>query len=196
MGACADDVGGVLKSIKHLPLLFPVFGNFAQLANLHLKLRKCKLCLMNKIPKMQDIAILKDFLAGSVPQWYGFDIVNTILYLGVWLGPAACQQQWQSPVPSWLTSAKSLAQQSLPASLLSIQYNCRIFSKLSYKSQFVSPPSKIGYKERGVLHSILKIPPQTFGGSILFNMPNLGGPRFHSLQVMNAAARLRYFLYK
>eukprot|EP00973_Karenia_brevis_P024334 3357105-Karenia_brevis.AAC.1 len=53
IAACADDIGGVLKSFHCLEYLYPIFEDCEKLANLVLKPKKCVLVPTGKLATLQ-----------------------------------------------------------------------------------------------------------------------------------------------
>eukprot|EP00973_Karenia_brevis_P062191 8649684-Karenia_brevis.AAC.1 len=66
---------------------------------------KCKICMIHTAIRVQHVSTIKEFLERCLPEWYKFDVVECMLYLGMWLGPAAVRQQWAEPIHNWLTLA-------------------------------------------------------------------------------------------
>eukprot|EP00973_Karenia_brevis_P004307 590389-Karenia_brevis.AAC.1 len=114
-------------------------------------------------------------------------------YLGVWLGPAAPEQQWTAPIESWRTSGRLIATSSMAASVLTTEYNMKAITKLSYLSQFMRVPDSIYRKEAGTLHTLLKLPNNAFSSNLLFNLEAIGGPKLSNIRATNAAAMLRFY---
>eukprot|EP00973_Karenia_brevis_P075279 10458843-Karenia_brevis.AAC.1 len=81
IAACADDIGGVLKSYHYLQFLFPIFEECENLANLVLKPQKCILVPTAKLASLQVKTCMYEWITSMIPKWRKFSVQSYAKYL-------------------------------------------------------------------------------------------------------------------
>ncbi|CAK0850757.1 unnamed protein product, partial [Prorocentrum cordatum] len=190
--ACADDIGGTLKSIEDLAWVALAMREAELVANLVLKIQKCHIVPLSASfsPALASEALGR--LTRTVPHWSAMKIVSELLYLGIWLGPSVdSMRPWVDPLAKARLRARAVGRGVTPASLSSIIYNTRIVSTLSYVSQFFWMPRAVLACELGVLAQVFRVALGTFPLSAWVQMDRWRGPRVLSWAHLNAASLLR-----
>ncbi|CAK0826931.1 unnamed protein product, partial [Prorocentrum cordatum] len=85
--ACADDIGGTLLAIRHLVHVYRVMQMASDMANLALKVSKCKIVPLSDRFSPDLSATVSFWVSHLVPEWSSFEVAPKLLYLGLWLGP-------------------------------------------------------------------------------------------------------------
>ncbi|CAK0846616.1 unnamed protein product, partial [Prorocentrum cordatum] len=83
--ACADDIGGTLLAIRHLVHVYRVMQMASDLANLALKVSKCKIVPLPDRFSPELSATVSYWVSRVVPEWSSFEVAPKLLYLGLWL---------------------------------------------------------------------------------------------------------------
>jgi hypothetical protein len=140
--ACADDIGGALKSITTLKIMKGTLDMAERLTNLTLKPQKCVL-----VPLMQNIseelvALIKGWLVRELPDWKDFTVKGCSLYLGFHLGPAAGVVQYDRVVRKFMMRANKIADTHSSAAVSAHLYNTRVVPVVTYLTQLTMPPNK------------------------------------------------------
>eukprot|EP00959_Pyramimonas_sp_CCMP1952_P258180 5396031-Pyramimonas_sp.AAC.1 len=96
--ACADDIGCVVKQLRALRILADVMQTAERIAALVLKLTKCLLAPLHA--KLTDgmAAPMHELIRDMVPLFANVQVVSSLTYLGLVLGPAADESScWLAP---------------------------------------------------------------------------------------------------
>eukprot|EP00973_Karenia_brevis_P090311 12401972-Karenia_brevis.AAC.1 len=120
IAACADDVGGVLKSYHFLEYLFPIFEDCEKLANLVLKPQKCTLVPTAKLASLQVKTCMYEWISSMIPKWRKFSVQSYAKYLGIYMGPLAHLVHWREPVAKWGSRSRMIGTHTASASLAAI----------------------------------------------------------------------------
>ena len=91
----------------------------------------------------------------------------------------------------WKTAALTAGAARAPASLTGMFYNQRAVSTLTYKAMFLEIPRTFGRQELSVVHSMLKVPNNSFTRGTIFRMNDMGGPALISAQITCIASAMR-----
>ena len=156
--ACADDVGAVIASIKHLKGLKVVFDAACDLANLKLKRPKCVLIPVFAAFSSKLKEQVKLWLASFMPCWSDFDVRDAAEYLGFHVGPAAGCYQLQAVSSKWIARTRAIAQVGTSNAVAMTAYNSYAHSVWGFKCQLLHVPDSILKMESPLLHSILRMP--------------------------------------
>ena len=88
MQACADDLGAVVGSIRHLAALCPPLSLIKFAAGLSLNFKKCVIVPLAPFSP-QVVSRIRRWLSELAPEWISVRIVDKTKYLGCIIGPAA-----------------------------------------------------------------------------------------------------------
>ena len=84
--ACADDIGIVLKQLKHLKLIYPIFSDCKSHAGLALKPPKCVLVPLCQFSE-ETHARIYSWIVHHTPQWQTSKIKPLAKLLGFFIAP-------------------------------------------------------------------------------------------------------------
>ncbi|CAK0813889.1 unnamed protein product, partial [Prorocentrum cordatum] len=176
--ACADDIGGTLLAIRHLAHVYRVMKMASDLANLALKVSKCKIAPLSDRFSPNLSATVSYWVSHLVPEWSSFEVAPKLLYLGLWLGPAVVPStSWIDPVAKLRLRARAIGRGTTPASLSATLYNTRAVTTISYVAQFCWPPASALQPELSTLAQVFRIPLGTFALDFWTQIAQWGGPR-------------------
>ncbi|CAK0825212.1 unnamed protein product, partial [Prorocentrum cordatum] len=176
--ACADDIGGALLAIRHLVHVYRVMKMASDLANLALKVSKCKIVPLSDRFSPNLSATVSYWVSHLVPEWSSFEVAPKLLYLGLWLGPAVVPStSWIDPVAKLRLRAQAIGRGTAPASLSATLYNTRAVTTISYVAQFCWPPASVLQPELSTLAQVFRIPLGTFALDFWTQIAQWGGPR-------------------
>ena len=98
--ACADDIGIVLKQLKHLRMIFPIFNDCNTYAGLALKPPKC--VLVPLCASTEEVhANICSWIARHLPEWQMFKVKPLAKLLGFYIGPQAGTMMWHGPLTKY-----------------------------------------------------------------------------------------------
>ncbi|CAK0857630.1 unnamed protein product, partial [Prorocentrum cordatum] len=176
--ACADDIAGTLLAIRHLVHVYRVMKMASDMANLALKVSKCKIVPLSDRFSPDLSATVSFWVSHLVPEWSSFEVAPKLLYLGLWLGPAVVPStSWIDPVAKLRLRAQAIGRGTTPASLSATLYNTRAVTTISYVAQFCWPPSSALQPELATLAQVFRIPLGTFALDFWTQIAQWGGPR-------------------
>ena len=135
--ACADDIGMVLRSVSDLVSAHAVFSRAKRFAGLALKPAKCNLVPLAAQWSDKLSRAIHHRLANMIGEWQAFQVLPCCRYLGFYLGPAAGQMQWASPLSKWASRSELIAATGCPPLAAACLYNSRAVTTLSYVGQLV-----------------------------------------------------------
>ncbi|CAK0822839.1 unnamed protein product, partial [Prorocentrum cordatum] len=176
--ACADDIGGTLLSIRHLVQVYQVMKLASDMANLALKVSKCKIVPLSDRFSPSLSTAVSQWVSRVVPEWSSFEVAPKLLYLGLWMGPAVVPStSWIDPVAKLRLRAQAIGRGTTPASLSATLYNTRAVTTISYVAQFCWPPASVLQPELSTLAQVFRIPLGTFALDHWTQLALWGGPR-------------------
>ncbi len=117
--ACADDIGIVLKQLKHLKLVQPIFNDFKSHAGLALKPPKCvlvPLCVFSQEVHVQ----VCNWVAHHLPD---FNVKPLAKLLVFFIGPQAGTKMWEGPLTKYKDRINDIKRGSA-----SIALNCHTYN--------------------------------------------------------------------
>eukprot|EP00959_Pyramimonas_sp_CCMP1952_P214208 4482039-Pyramimonas_sp.AAC.1 len=112
--ACADDVGAALRRLEHLRIMRRIFSMANRVAALILKLKKCAVAPLSGPYTPALRPEYQAAIAQLVPDWTQIPVNDVPKYLGMWLGPAALDHSWRSPIAKWRSRTLELALTGAP----------------------------------------------------------------------------------
>ena len=165
---CADDFGSALKSLLSLKYQAPIFRLAASCAGLHLKPSKCVLIITAVKLTCSLVQSIRNWLSINVPQFSNIIIAESGKFLGWHLGRQSATLSFPAPIKKFVNRVHEICLGKAPAAVSLIRYNQRVLPVLSYVSQFAIPPDsfQIQALAHRSIHSILRIPPNSFLGSL------------------------------
>ena len=188
--ACADDIGVALRALRFLKLLFPIFQSAQSIAGLNLKPSKCNIIVLVQLS--DDLYNqIKGWLAVNLPSWVSFQVCSTAKYLGFFLGPEAGAHNWAGPLRKFRDRVAAIRASDAPVSIAVYTYNIRAVPVTSYVSQLIPLPKEAAALERTSMHTVLRLPQQTFHHSDFFNLSEFGIKDLRSLTVACKSALFR-----
>ncbi|CAK0905106.1 unnamed protein product, partial [Prorocentrum cordatum] len=135
--ACADDIGAAIRDIPSLSILADIMLLAERFATLSLRIDKCNLVPLHK-PFSEAVASeVRSLLCAHVPVLECINIVESLKYFGLILGPAAdADSCWTAPAMKAHERSKLIGHSHVPVSRLPVHHNTRITTVLSYVAQF------------------------------------------------------------
>eukprot|EP00959_Pyramimonas_sp_CCMP1952_P317398 6642920-Pyramimonas_sp.AAC.1 len=132
-------------------------------ATLALKTQSCKLVPLSEAFSGNPKSRLRGCIWFAAPGWASFEIVESRLYLGVWLGPAVDPERLRrDPITQLRLRARALSVGLAPASMSASSYNSRIVTTLSCIAQFCWHPRDALRLDMGVLAQVFRVALGTF----------------------------------
>ncbi len=176
--------------MRFLKLLFPIFQSAQSIAGLNLKPSKCNIIVLVQLS--DDLYNqIKGWLAVNLPSWVSFQVCSTAKYLGFFLGPEAGAHNWAGPLRKFRDRVAAIRASDAPVSIAVYTYNIRAVPVTSYVSQLIPLPKEAAALERTSMHTVLRLPQQTFHHSDFFNLSELGIKDLRSLTVACKSALFR-----
>jgi hypothetical protein len=188
---CADDVGAALANIHLLKSFHAIFLRAKKLANLSLKTVKCILVPLFNAPFESIVRQAKAWLLKNIPDWYDFTFATCAEYLGFMLGPTAGSEQLAKVKLKWMSRCNAIHNAGTSMAVNILAYNVYAHSCWGYKCQLMHLGDDIFKEEKRIVSSILKIPHQSFGAHLPFDLSHVGLPELRSLRVLNIASLAR-----
>ena len=173
LGACADDIGMVLRQLERVRELEPHFSQLRRVASLRLQPIKCVLVPLwtSLTPDLAEQ--LRAELRGWAPGWATFQICGKAKYLGTWQGPeATLADEWRAPALKWSARCMELGELQSSADLASRLYNSAVLTCTSYVAQFFPVDKALNDRELWGLHKALHLPPNSFSRSEFLSLAN------------------------
>ncbi|CAK0833918.1 unnamed protein product, partial [Prorocentrum cordatum] len=142
--ACADDTRGALRALSDLCILYRVMMLAEKYANLCLEVAKCKVVPLSARFSDRLVSAVSDKLSVLVPRWAEFEVCDSLLYLGLWLGPGVDSfRSWCDPLAKLRLRAQAIGRGATPTSVSAVLYNTRVVATLSYVAQFCAMPTEV-----------------------------------------------------
>ena len=189
--ACADDVGASMSDIKHLLSLHSCYTLMQVISGLRLKPKKCNIiplyCTYNSTIAQLYTAWLKE----HIPEWQSFAVTSHAKYLGLLLGPAAGEHQWDTATQKYKHRVHKIALLEAPIQIKSYLYNTNAVPVLQYIAQLLPIPRLFIQVELGLLHKMLHLPNNAFPLKAMQSFHLLGGPALSAVSCTSTAARIR-----
>jgi hypothetical protein len=186
-GACADDLGAIFA---HAVLLVHAISKMlctASFSGLHLNMAKTKLVLLGDVPP-HVLTAFPGWLREFWPHLPDLLVVDTLKYLGFYLGPKSASKQWASEIAKFDRRMTRLAESPDSVRPMVLEYNTLIAPLISYKASLSALPIVFTRREQYGLQKLLKVPPNTFRRHELFRLAALGFPSFRCLEASAAAS--------
>ena len=181
--ACADVIGIVVRRLRDMQLVVPVFDAAEALALLTLKPRKCVLIPCRRLADDDFKESVCKWLAKEIPQWQHFNIRDSAPYLGFPLGPRSGRDIWIACLKKLRTRVEAIAYVHPPTSVAARLYNRRVVPLISYLAQFASLSKDILNAEPHLVYKLLHLPGNCFCGKSVHALQHAGGPHVMSLVV-------------
>ena len=140
LGACADDLGAAIFSLRLLIPLSMRFKLIERLFGLKINANKCALTPVARPLTPKLAASISAWLAEHIPQWASTTISSSLKYLGFHLGSAAAFQLWLAPVRKWRHRTLAIARSRASPLIAALTYNQRSITTLGYVAQLSPPP--------------------------------------------------------
>eukprot|EP00972_Heterocapsa_arctica_P051571 7587157-Heterocapsa_arctica.AAC.1 len=121
--ACADDIGGALKSLKFLKVTKNICDDFRAISNLHLKPRKCVVIPTGAVLSAGLKKRITRWLEENIPEWSAFSVRDAAKYLGIMMGPKAGEVVWKAALGKWKDRSVAVAHSHAAASVSAHLYN-------------------------------------------------------------------------
>jgi len=169
----------------------PIFMQAERFASLCLQTAKTCIVPVASAISPELCAMIRGWLSINTPRWTNIKIQGSAKYLGFYLGPTAAFHGWNSQRRKWSNRGKAIARSGVPLQTAILAYQTRALTTLSYIAQLVPPPKKIFPQERGVISSLLRVPPQTFAATEMFNMESFGAYPIMPLKSYSTAIMMR-----
>ena len=173
--ATADDIAFVLRRLKYLEKLFPIYQDALKHGGFSLKPRKCAV-----IPLVKPSRSLYDNIASwvlrHIPEWKQFNIVSHAKFLGFYIGPHAGQANWAGPISKFKSRVRAIQKSRAPIAINSVTFNARTVPVLSYQAPLLLPPVSLLPIERTALHTVLRLPQKCLCHANFSNYLSMGFP--------------------
>ena len=169
---CADDVGSVLRRLKHIKVQYSIFKLAQEVAGMVLKPSKCFLVVSCIELTPEIVAAIRSWLKDNIPQWQDFQIVDTGKYLGIWLGRNSPTKTYEAPVEKFKQRVLQVFEGKSPSLPAVLQFNERVSPVFSYVSQVMLPPSSVDLEslEQHGIHKILHLPPNCMSRTLMHSI--------------------------
>lgn len=187
--ARADDIGVVIKALRHVARLEPVFWDFEGAAGLALHAGKGVVVPVAEGGSDTVIRRMRRQLPSLVPAWADFRVEMSGRYLGYALGPACGGEMWRRAEAEWVKRTRALASGSAPPRVCAAQYNSRALPVLSYSPLLVEVPmQRFRGAERREVNRMLRFPGNVLPQRALVDLVAHGSPRIRSAKAATTAA--------
>ena len=188
--AFADDVGVVLHDTsKQLPHLKTILGEFGEISNIIINLDKT--VGIPLWPRREQSP--EELVAAAVPEWSRIPIQYAALYLGCWIGPEKCGQEWRKAEGRFRERMLAWEWAGLGLHFATAVYNTYALPTLGFTAQVAEPNEEILRVEAWALQRATPGPNTWATKEDLwhlaedFGMPN----SFGSLAAVAQAAKVR-----
>jgi hypothetical protein len=188
---CADDVGAAVQAFTTLRIFEEIFFGIQAATVLRLKGKKCVLVLLGGPFRLQDAALLREWLVSHLPRRCEFCIEAFAKYLGYWFGPAVTSENFAAPLLKHRSRTCLIAKPWLPPSQAVVTYNVRAASVLTFVSHLSPPGNSLLPVEAWAASKVLRAPGITMSAAVAAHLDQLGCPRFRSLTADCLASLLR-----
>jgi len=172
----------VLKQLKHLKIVFPIFNDCKSHAGLALKPPKCVLVPLCAFSEEVHANVCR-WVAHNVPEWKPLAKL-----LGFYIGPQAGTMMWQGPLTKYKDRINDIKRGCASIALNCHTYNTRIVPVFSYVSQLVPLPGT--FHELFGMCSAIRAP-NALRESDYYQLHKYGGPKFRSISASCASALFR-----
>ena len=163
-----------------------------RLASLVLKATKCHIVPLAGPFSPTLAAAVTNFLQTELPGWKDFAVVPQLLYLGMWLGPAAALEvSWDAPWAKYEKRVAQLAEGETPVSSTAILYKTRAVTVTSYVAQFLPVPDSMLQREIFALARICRFPVGALRLTDFLVLHLWGGPMLRSVKFAAMASLIR-----
>ena len=98
---------------------------------------------------------------------------------------------WTEQTQKIRARVQSIQNSQAPIGTNAYSYNTRVVSVTSYVAQLLPIPDSLFQLERAMLHTVLRLPQNTFCHNDLIHMHRVGGPRLRSITAASSAAMIR-----
>ena len=191
---CADDVGISLWDIRALTPVHDLYVLVKRATGLAEKLKKCVITPTGSRFTPALIDLIRDWLNLHLPDWASMRIEAYIEYLGMLLGQSAESQQWAKPTNKFQHRLiqRGHAHESMTQNIL--EHNARIQTILSYKLQFVDPPSLLVNRQDSIIAKIFRFPREAVPTWAGYHIDQLGFPRVAPIEGYGLSIMTRFVL--
>ena len=191
--AYCDDIcistGNLVLSLRHTYAIFLIIG---LACNLTIHPKKTQIYCITR----QGQSTLQRHINKYLPQLSNVKFTDSILYLGMYIGPGAHKHQYTLPLQKFnqsIAHIRSLGLGLLPSIPL---YNQQSFPILTWKSSFMHPDTTALRNESKALQLLTNGPYNAIPTNLLHNLKQIGLPaQAHSLRTTSLAARTRNALH-
>ena len=181
LGACADDIGTILRSLALVQALEPIFVRMQRVATLRLQASKCVIVPLWTELSQPVVNAIREALGRLAPSWTNFRIQDHAKYLGTFIGPGATPAMiWDGPRQKYVARCKELGILQASADISSRLYNSSVITCLSYVSQFYPPSQALLKQELWGMHNALHLPPTPSLSRSFFPCPPGPPPPLHN----------------
>ena len=118
-------------------------------------------------------------------------IADAAKLLGFFVGPGCGKLNWREPIIKLTKRVNDIKFATAPIQVNAYEYNVRVSSVLSYQAQLIPLDSRHFMLERIALHTVFRVPWNTFRHKDFFSLQCLGGPKVRSFNVACASALYR-----
>lgn len=146
-------------NIHVLKLFEPFFETAAEIANLHLKPKKCVAVPTSAVLDDSLRRCIATWLQDHIPAWRDFNIASCGKYLGFHLGPSSSEKQWVAPSAKWRLRAKEIASSHCPSSAAALTYNTRAVPHMGYVAQLALLPTRLVRRSAASSRLACTLPP-------------------------------------
>lgn len=154
----ADDTAVLVRSVRLLSLVEPVFRDAARYAGVRLKPEKCVVVLVGSKRDEEAEAEAREVLRTISTAWADFRVTDHGKYLGYFVGPGAGEASWEAPLEKWEARTREIASRGAPAEAAGALYRQRAVSVLTYVGALTPAPARIEEKERHLVGRLLHLP--------------------------------------
>jgi len=188
--ACADDLSFALSRLKHLILLYPIYAAAAKHAGLTVHPSKS---VIIPLIKKDDYRYHKvcQWINKNIPSWSQLLVEDAAKVLGFYVGPGSGKLNWTAPLAKLTDRVRDIKSAAAAIHINAYDYNVRVCPVLSYQGQLLPLDDRHFMLERVALHTVLRVPWNTFRHSDFFKLHRLGGPKLRSFNIACASALFR-----
>ena len=126
-----------------------------------------------------------------IPSWASFSTSSAGEYLGIWIRLGAGAKNWVKPFGKPRGRTCKIAGAHIAAAGATELYRVFLSSTLVYVGQVPDPPESLWAEKRELIHSLLKLPPNTFASIPFRDLRDIVGLNLPSLRHLFVASEAR-----
>eukprot|EP00973_Karenia_brevis_P032091 4426791-Karenia_brevis.AAC.1 len=194
MRACADDLASLIYDLHTLKLMHKAFKIVEQSSGLCLSVGKLCFIPVNMSCNNALLCDLRRWLWENIPDWHGVEISGWGIYLGIPVGPVAHFNIFAKTIQKYIERSHMLTMALLAPSLNTIAYNSMVMTVLGHILQLHDPSIVLLQTEKRMIHSVLRLPYNTFAAGEYFGTIPLFGFACRSIEATAFASQIRVYL--